>query len=110
VEIIPQLQPDAGSLVIDRNRPSAFYGTDLHAQLRGRGISQLVVCGVTTACCVESTVRDAAHRDYLNFVVADAVAEFEDAHHRAALQSMGRIFAHLTSVDEITAAWQRAAA
>jgi ureidoacrylate peracid hydrolase len=60
VEIIPQLQPDADDLVIDRNRPSAIYGVDLDAQLRSRGISRLVVCGVTTTCCVESTVRDAA--------------------------------------------------
>jgi isochorismate hydrolase len=59
---------------------------------------------------VESTVRDAANRDFLVFVVADAVAEFENADHRAALQSMGRLFARLTSVDEVTAAWRREAA
>jgi ureidoacrylate peracid hydrolase len=110
VEIISQLQPEEDDVIIDRNRPSAFYGANLDAELVSGGITRLVVCGVTTACCVESTVRDATNRDYLVFVVADAVAEFENADHRAALQSMGRLFARLTSVDEVTAAWRREAA
>ncbi len=110
VEIISQLQPEEDDVIIVRNRPSAFYGANLDAQLLSSGNTRLVVCGVTTACCVESTVRDAANRDYLVFVVADAVAEFENADHRAALKSMGRLFASLTSVDEVASAWRREAA
>jgi ureidoacrylate peracid hydrolase len=110
VEIISPLQPEEDDVIIVRNRPSAFYGANLDAELLSSEITRLVVCGVTTACCVESTVRDAATRDFLVFVVADAVAEFETADHRAALKSMGRLFASLTSVDEVASAWRREAA
>ncbi len=110
VDIVAALAPGADDPVIDRNRPSAFHDSELDATLRDRGVDKLVVCGVTTACCVESTVRDATQRDFQTCVVSDAVAEFDDANHRAALNAMGRLFAHLTTVNDVTLAWRREAA
>ena len=109
-EILPQLAPADGEPVVVKNRPSAFYNTNLETILNGLGAKQLVVCGVTTNCCVESTVRDASHRDYETFVVQDAVAEVDDERHGAALKSMAMLFAKLVTVDEVTASWPAAQA
>jgi len=85
--------------------------TSLEAELRHRGIINLVVCGVTTNVCVESTVRDASQLDFRTFVVRDAVGEVDRARHESSLTSMGFLFAKLTSVDEVVAALaQRAVA
>jgi len=78
IEVVPQLKPQANDFIVDKNRPSSFYATNLETILNGLDIDSLVVCGVTTNCCVESTVRDASHRDYKTFVVQDAVAELDD--------------------------------
>ena len=108
-EIIPALQPAKGDFVLDKNRPSAFYGTPLETWLNGLGVKEVVVCGITTNCCVETTVRDASQRDYRPFIVQDAVAEWDDARHNAALQSMAMLFAHATDVASIEKAWGSAA-
>jgi ureidoacrylate peracid hydrolase len=104
--IVAELEPREGEYVLDKNRPSSFYATPLETWLNGLGVEDLVVCGVTTNCCVETTVRDASQRDYRTFVIADAVAEFDEERHSVALRSMGMLFAHVTDVDEVVAAWR----
>ncbi|MBK1659878.1 isochorismatase family protein [Paracraurococcus ruber] len=74
-EILPELAPEAGDLVVSKRRWSAFYGTDLAAQLRARGIRYLVVTGCTTSLCIESTIRDAAMRDYLCVLPVDCTGQ-----------------------------------
>ena len=106
VEVIDALQPDDADHVIDKNRPSAFYASEFEATLKKLGIESLIVCGVTTNCCVETTVRDASQRDYKTFVVSDAVAEFEDDRHRVALQSMDRLFGDVVTFEDVAAAWR----
>jgi ureidoacrylate peracid hydrolase len=105
-EIINELQPKEADFVIDKNRASGFYATGMEPILKGLGIENLVVCGVTTNCCVETTVRDASQRDYRTFVVSDAVAEFDDQRHQVALQSMGMLFADIVEVSDVLASWQ----
>jgi ureidoacrylate peracid hydrolase len=105
-EIIDELQPKEKDFVIDKNRPSGFYATGMEPVLKGLELDSLVVCGVTTNCCVETTVRDASQRDYRCFVVADAVAEFDDQRHDAALQSMAMLFAAVVDVDDVTSCWR----
>jgi len=105
IEIVDPLLPEEDDFVIDKNRPSAFYATGLETILNGLGTEQLVVCGVTTNCCVETTVRDASQRDYKTFVVRDAVAELEDDRHEIALRSMDMLFADVVSLDDVRQAW-----
>ena len=62
-EIIDELKPQEGDAIIKKNRPSAFYSTSLESYLRSMKIENLVICGVTTNICVETTARDASQRD-----------------------------------------------
>ena len=93
------VMPD--DIVIDKNRPSAFYGTALDDIFELRDISQLVVCGVTTNCCVETTVRDASQRDIETFVVADACGELDQERHDVSLRAMDMLFADVISVADL---------
>lgn len=101
IEIVEILKPRGGELVVDKNRPSAFYAPEMEPALRRLGVDSLIVCGVTTNCCVESTVRDASQRDYKVFVAADAVAEMEVYRHEAALRAMHLLFADVATGEEL---------
>jgi ureidoacrylate peracid hydrolase len=74
-DIVPELKPQAGDIVIYKTRFSGFYQTDLDATLKKLGIKYLIVTGVTTSICVESTVRDAMFRDYLCVLLSDCMSE-----------------------------------
>ncbi len=104
-EITPSLTPAAGDVVIDKSRPSAFYGTQLEPVLTSQGIRTLVMCGVTTNICVETSARDAGQRDYRVHVVTDAVAEYDQVRNDVALGTIGFAFGWLASVDDVAAAW-----
>jgi len=74
-DIVPELKPQAGDIVLYKTRFSGFYQTDLDATLKKLGIKYLIVTGVTTSICVESTVRDAMFRDYLSVMLRDCMSE-----------------------------------
>jgi ureidoacrylate peracid hydrolase len=74
-DIVPELKPHASDIVIYKTRFSGFYQTDLDATLKKFGIKYLIVTGVTTSICVESTVRDAMFRDYLCVMLRDCMSE-----------------------------------
>jgi len=103
--IVPGLEPQAADYVVDKNRPSAFFGTPLDTYLSGLGVREVVVCGITTNCCVETTVRDAAQRDLRTFVLTDAVAEWDVERNRYALLSMEMLFAHGLTTARLEATW-----
>ncbi len=88
-----------------KTRYSGFVGTDLDSQLTQMGVDTLVVAGVTTECCVDSTVRDAFDLDYHVFVAADACAAYEPDIHAASLKIMALNSAILTDTAAIAAAW-----
>lgn len=67
------LQP--GDYIVDKTRYSAFYNTNMEVILRGLSVDTVVVCGVTTDMCVESTVRDAFYRDYRVVLVRNAIRD-----------------------------------
>jgi nicotinamidase-related amidase len=75
-DIIAELRPEQAEPVIDKPGKGAFFATDLHAILQNRGISQLVVTGVTTEVCVNTTVREANDRGYDCLVPEDCVGSY----------------------------------
>lgn len=87
-DIVPELYPIAGEPVVDKPGKGAFYATDLDAILCNRGITQLLVCGVTTEVCVSTTVREANDRGYECLVVEDCCASYFPDFHRSALATL----------------------
>jgi len=96
VELVDDVAVVEGDLVIDKPRYSSFYATGLDAALRAMDIRTLIVGGVTTSMCVESTVRDAGQRDYETWVLRDACGDFDADRHVAALEAMAFGFARVT--------------
>jgi nicotinamidase-related amidase len=106
-DIIPELYPIAGEPVIDKPGKGAFYATDLDAILKTRGITHLIVCGVTTEVCVHTTVREANDRGYDSLVVEDCVGSYFPHFHEMGLQmirAQGGIFGWTGSSDHIVGA------
>ncbi|MDH4390144.1 MAG: cysteine hydrolase [Aquabacterium sp.] len=75
-QIIPVLAPVAGEIEIDKPGKGAFYATPLQAELQARGVTQLVVAGVTTEVCVQTTLREANDRGYDCLLVEEATASY----------------------------------
>lgn len=94
-----------GDIVVDKLGYSAFSGTRLDSTLRALGVDSLIVMGLTTAICVESTVRAAADHRYRVRVVRDAVAEHDERRHLAALEAMAYAFATLTTATAVVDGW-----
>jgi nicotinamidase-related amidase len=106
-DIIPELAPLAGEPVIDKPGKGAFFATDLGAILAHRGIRQLVVTGVTTEVCVNTTVREANDRGFDCLVVADCCASYFPEFHEAGLRmikAQGGIFGWVAESDDVIAA------
>lgn len=98
-EIIADLYPQHGDLVVQKYRSSAFWGTNLDMLLRSNGIETVVVTGCTTEGCVESTARDAMFNDYYVVVPQDCVASDDRAQHDASLFLMRHRFDVVCSAD-----------
>ncbi|MBL8644083.1 MAG: cysteine hydrolase, partial [Rhodospirillaceae bacterium] len=75
-EIMPEIAPQPGDVMIDKQRYSAVINTDLEGWLRRNNKTCIIVGGVTTGMCVESTVRDLGQRDFQVFVVPEMCADF----------------------------------
>ena len=106
-EIVSELGPEAGDLVIAKRQWGAFYGTELDLQLRRRGITTLILGGISTDIGVESTARDAYERGYQQIFAIDAMAARSAADHAHAVT---RIFPRLGRVrpsEEIVRALRR---
>src|ERR1700738_4356187 len=105
--LIPELYPAAGEPVIDKPGKGAFHATDLHSILQHRGITQLVVTGVTTEVCVNTTDREANDRGYDCFVPEDCVGsyfpEFQDMGLKM-IKAQGGIFGWVGTSADIVAA------
>jgi nicotinamidase-related amidase len=84
--IVASLAPVAGEPVIDKPGKGAFYATDLDAILRNRGVTHLIVCGVTTEVCVNTTVREANDRGYDCLVLSDCTGSYFPEFHDQALR------------------------
>jgi ureidoacrylate peracid hydrolase len=102
-QLLPEIAPLPGEIVINKTTTSAFVGSHIDRVLRNMGIRQLVVCGVMTSGCVESTVRDAADSGYAVIVVEDACAALSRQAHDNSINSMHPIFATAETTAEVLA-------
>jgi len=100
-EIHPGLAPLSEEKVVYKHRYSAFYNTDLETALRCLEVTDLIITGVMTNLCCESTARDAFFRDYRVFFPLDATGAANEELHLATLKNLAYGFAFVTTTDEI---------
>jgi nicotinamidase-related amidase len=106
-DIIPELYPISGEPVIDKPGKGAFYQTDLELMLKNRGIDTLLVCGVTTEVCVNTTVREANDRGFRCIVLGDCCASYFPEFHDMGLKmikAQGGIFGSVSGSKPVLAA------
>ncbi|MEO8856094.1 MAG: isochorismatase family cysteine hydrolase [Burkholderiaceae bacterium] len=106
VALVEGLGVEPQDEIIDKPRNSALLGTPLEVQLHARGVERVIVGGVTTSMCVDTTVRDLGQRDFATFVVREAVGDFDAARHAAALAVMAFGFARVIGESDCLAALQ----
>jgi ureidoacrylate peracid hydrolase len=100
-EMVDELKPKSNDIIVKKYRFSGFYNTQLDNVLRQIGAGTLVVCGIATNICVESTVRDAFYRDYNVFVPEETTAGFFVEAEKAALENFKFAFARVVSLGQI---------
>jgi ureidoacrylate peracid hydrolase len=105
-QIVDELAPEPGDIVVSKHRYSGFYQTDLDTILKTLGLQYLVVTGCTTSVCVESTIRDAMVRDYSCILLADCTAEpigqdLPRSNYEASLLVIQRLFGWVSTSSEL---------
>lgn len=104
-DIVAELKPKAGDVVMYKPRFSGFYQTDLDAVLKRLGIKHLIITGCTTSVCVDSTIRDAMFRDYQPVLLADCTGEpigygLPRSNHEASLLTVQVLLGWVSGSDE----------
>ena len=100
-DIDERIKNNANDILITKHRYSAFYKTNLDEVLQKKNVSEVVVTGVMTNLCCESTARDAFFRDYMVRFVADATASNSERMHVSALSNLAYAFADVCTTDEL---------
>ena len=112
-DFLAGFEPAAGELVVDKAAFNAFHNTQLGETLADRAISHLLITGVTTQCCVHSTLRDAVDRGYLCLTVSDGCGALKQEWHDATMtiiQAESNLFGWIAeSANVISALTQRQA-
>ena len=104
------IRPLANEPIVTKHRYGAFHNTDLETILRVRGIRTVVLTGVATNVCVETTAREAFMRDFYVVFTADGTACYADDTHEATLRTIDKYFGPVVTVAEIAEIWRRSAA
>ncbi|KAK4756841.1 hypothetical protein SAY87_006968 [Trapa incisa] len=100
-ELIPQLERLPGDPVVEKSTYSAFRGTGLEERLLGMGVSEVIVTGVMTNLCCETTARDAFVRGFRVFFSTDATATSDEELHEASLKNLAYGFAYLVDCEKL---------
>ncbi len=100
------LQPKPGEPIVQKHRYSAFLDTNLDLVLRSMGIESVLMAGVATNVCVESTARDAFQRDYYVLFLDDCTATTSEELHQGTLANIRRYFGYVVTSASVVAAWQ----
>jgi nicotinamidase-related amidase len=103
-EIVPQLGPKEGDLIVTKKQWGAFYGTDLDLQLRRRNIDTIVLCGISTSAGVESTARFAFEYGYQQIFAEDATSARAAGEHEYVVKNIFPKIGRVRSTEEILGA------
>lgn len=98
--------PAPGEIVVHKHKYSGFINTRLDSVLRAKKIETLLIAGVSTNVCVESTARDAFMLDYRVLLLEDACASYNSAAHEMTLRNIADYFGSVVATDEVLRVWQ----
>jgi len=104
-QIIDELKPEPGEMVITKKGYGAFSNTPLNIYLRNLGVSTCIMTGVGTNVCVETTIRQGTDLNYYMIVVSDATADGK-ASHDSSLKTIAAFFGDVMATDEVIVALQ----
>jgi ureidoacrylate peracid hydrolase len=99
------IRPEPGEPIVTKHRYSAFYNTDLDSILRSHGIRTIILTGVATNVCVETTAREGFVRDYYVVLVTDGTATYSPEDHHATIRNIDRYFGEVKTIADITSEW-----
>ena len=108
-ELHDALEVASSDIILDKPRYGAFHGTDLELILRSKGVDTIIVSGIATNICCETTAREAAQRDFRVIFLNDGTGTKEmngvpaEQLQRSTCASLGMVFAQIASVDEVMA-------
>jgi nicotinamidase-related amidase len=104
VQIVPEMGPEPGDVVVTKHQPSAFFGTDLETQLRRRKIETIVLCGISTNIGVESTARTGFEHGFNLVFASDAMAGRDAESHEMAVTKYFPTIGRVRTTEEIVTA------
>lgn len=99
-KFIPEMEIESDDIILSKNRYSAFFKTNLDEELQARGIRDIIISGIMTNLCCETTARDAFMRDYRVFFLIDGTSTREEELHLATLKNLGFGFCYLLTCKE----------
>jgi biuret amidohydrolase len=100
-QIVPELKPVSGEIVVCKTTDSALTGTNLRLTLQNMGIENVILCGIFTDQCVSSTVRSLADESFNVIVIEDCCAAGTDELHQRELEIINMIYCHVVSSKEL---------
>ncbi len=101
-----KVRPVEKDVIVTKHRFSAFQDSDLDLILRSRDIRTLIMTGIATNVCVESTARDGFFRDYYIVFTSDCTATFSKEDHEGTLNNIRRFFGEVVTADEVASCWK----
>ena len=105
-EIVPEVAPVRGEVIVDKPGKGAFYATNLDLVLRTHGITHLILTGITTDVCVHTTMREANDRGYECLILSDCTGATDPGNHGAALHMVtmqGGVFGCVSTSEDVIA-------